>query len=226
MRRFLMFAAAIARKDLLSEIRGREFLPAMALFGVLVVLVTSFAIEPGIEDGDRVRSGVLWIALTFAFVLGVGRSFQTERQNEAIRGLLASPVGRPAIYLGKLFANVVFLFVSGAVILAFFAVVYDLESPRAIPPLLAVLFLCALGFAGVGTLFAALTLGLRSRDAVLSVLLFPLLSPLILAGSRSTQALLAGQPLLGQGFWLVLMAVYDVVFVVISLLVFDYVLEE
>ncbi len=230
MSRFRISALAITRKDLVSEWRRRETVPLTALFGALVVVVASLALEAGAVEAERVRAGILWTALTFAFVLGVGRTFESEREHDAMRGLLASPVERAALYLGKFLANVVLLAAPGIVILAVFALLHGLGSATATAQaalsLAAVLLLGAAGFAGVGTLFAGLTLGLRARDALLSVLMFPLLVPLLLAGSRSTAVLMRDGTLAGDAFWPALMVVYDLVFVVVALIVFEYVVEK
>lgn len=223
---FLSQSWAIVWKDLLAELRTREMIVSMLLFGFLVILIFNFGIEPGLRDMNLVKPGVLWAAYTFAGILGLGRSFVGEKENDCLQGLLLCPVDRAVIYLGKFLGNFVFTAVMGLVVFVFFSVLYNVNVGQVLLPMLAILLLTTLGFAAVGTLFSAVSVGIKSRDVLLAILLFPVMVPVILAAAKSSGAVLDGRGLADASNWLALLVVYDIVFFVVSLLTFDFVVEE
>jgi heme exporter protein B len=223
---FLKQAWTLARKDIVTELRTREMLLSMFLFGFLVVLIFNFGIEPGIRDENLVKPGVLWAAFTFAAILGLNRSFASEKENDCLQGLLLCPVDRAVIYLGKFIGNFVFLLSMGLIVFLFFSVLYNVDVAAVILPLGLILVLGTVGFCAVGTLFSALSVGLRARDVMLAILLFPIMVPVVLSAAKSSGAVLDGKGLTGSGGWLVLLVVYDVVFIAISIMTFDYVVED
>jgi heme exporter protein B len=167
-------------------------------------------------------AGILWIAIAFAGTLALGRTFERERQSETLRALLLAPAARPAVYLGKLLGIVVLLLAAEVLLVPLVTLLF--QAPLLAHPAWLALILVAgtIGFAAVGTLFAAMLVRVRSRDVLLPVLLYPITVPVIIAGVRATAALLEPQPDAGIiRFWLVLLACFDVVFVTLALWTFE-----
>jgi heme exporter protein B len=223
---FFSQAWAIVRKDLLTELRGASTIVSMVLLGLLVVLVFNFGAEPGADSASLARSGVLWAAFLFSGVIAVGRSFASEKEAGCLDGLLLCPVDRGVIYLGKLLGNLILVFATGVVILLFFTVVYNVSIGAGWLGLLLLLVLASVGLSTLGTLFAAVAAGVRARDALLTVFIFPLLVPLVIAAAHSSTLLLDGKSLGEAGLWPWLLVVYDVVFLAVSFMVFDFVVED
>jgi heme exporter protein B len=223
---FLKQVWAIAWKDIVSELRTREMLFSMFLFGFLVVLIFNFGIEPGIRDENLVKPGVLWAAFTFAGILGLNRSFSSEKENDCLQGLLLCPVDRAVVYLGKFLGNLVFTLAMGIIVFLFFSVLYNVDILGTAAPMALILVLATVGFCAVGTLFSALSVGLRARDVLLAILLFPVIVPVVLASAKATGGVLEGSGLSGSAGWLLLLVVYDVVFLAISIMTFDFVVED
>ena len=223
---FFSQAWAIVRKDLLTELRGASTIVSMVLMGLLVVLVFNFGTEPGTQSASLARAGVLWAAFLFSGVIAVGRSFASEKEAGCLDGLLLCPVDRGVIYLGKLLGNLILVFVTGVVILLFFTVVYNVGMGTSWLQLLLLLVLASVGLSTLGTLFAAVAAGVRARDALLTVFIFPLLVPLVIAAAHCSTLLLNGQSLGDAGLWPWLLVVYDVVFLAVSFIVFDFVVED
>jgi heme exporter protein B len=223
---FLSQTWAIVRKDLMTELRGASTIVSMVLLGLLVVLVFNFGADPGTDSAALARSGVLWAAFLFAGVIAVGRSFSAEKEAGCIDGLLLCPVDRGVIYLGKLIGNLILVFGTGIVILLFFTVVYNVGIGLAWLGLLLLLALASVGLSTIGTLFAAMAAGVRARDALLTVFIFPLLVPLVISAAHCSTLLLDGKGLGTAGLWPWLLVVYDVVFLAVSFIVFDFVVED
>jgi heme exporter protein B len=221
----LAHAWIITRKDLRCEFRAAGALLTMVLLGFLVVLVFSFSMEAGARDSALARSGVLWAAFLFPGLLSVGRSFEGEKESQCLEALLLCPVDRGAVYLGKLLTSLVFSMTSGFLVLVFFSVLYDVGLGLSWLALLGIMLLFAFGLAAVGTLVAAITVGVRARGALLTVLVLPLLVPLLIGAARSSGALLSVQPWSGLGLWPAFMAIYDVLFAAVGFVLFDYVVE-
>ena len=220
-------ALAILRKDLTSELRTRESVPAMALFSVTVFVLFHFGLDRDRLEGD-LAAGVLWVTLLLAAVLGVNRLFASEREQGGIEGILLAPIDRTALFLAKASALFLYLVMLELVALPAFAVL--LLSPGlggALPELPLILLLADVGLAVIGTLVAALAAEARARDLITPLLLLPLLVPVIIAGASASEPLLAAQQGTDDlGRWLGLLALYDVVFVLVSIAVFDFLLED
>ena len=219
---FLRALWLILRKDLTVEVRSREVAYTTIFFAVSCVLVFAFAlVKEGKPPEDGV-AGILWIAITFAGTLALGRTFERERQSETLRALLLAPAARPAVYVGKLLGIVVLLFVADLILVPL--VTFLFQAPLLDHPfwLGTILLTGTLGFAAVGTLFAAMLVRARTRDVLLPVLLYPITVPVIIAGVRGTATLL--QPTLEVDvvrFWVVLLIAFDVVFVTLALWTFE-----
>ena len=219
---FARIAWLVLRKDLTVEVRSREIAYTTLFFGVSCVLVFAFALVKegrALEDG---AAGILWIAIAFAGTLALGRAFERERQSETLRALLLAPAARPAIYVGKLLGIVALLISSEIVLIPLVALLF--QAPLLGHPfwLAAILLTGTLGFASVGTLFAAMLVRARSRDVLLPVLLYPITVPVIIAGVLATAALLEPElELAVVRFWIALLLTFDVVFVTLALWTFE-----
>jgi heme exporter protein B len=218
----LRHALRIAWKDLRIEVRSKEIFATMAFFGALLVVIFSFAFP---HDPDAVRGaapGMLWVALAFTGTIALGRAFDRERENDTMRALLLAPVPRLAVFLGKAVAMAV-LVLGVAVIVAPLLALF-LGAPLFDYPveLATTLVLGAIGIAVVGSVFAATLLKVRSRDVLLPVILYPLLIPLFVAGTKSTTALVAVHPNLEAAtYWTRFLGIYDAAFLVLSLWTFE-----
>jgi len=214
---------AIVRKDLAMEMRSREMLSSMFVFALIVMLVFSFSFELRVDNAIQVAPGVLWVAFTFAGMLGLGRSFILERDQGCLDGLLLCPVDRSVIFLGKMLGNLLFMSMIEIIILPLCLALFDLPFK---PLLLPVILLGTVGFAAVGTLFSAMTVHARAREVLLPILLFPIAIPLLIAAVKLTAGLFDGQPWSTMGRWLQFLIGFDVIFLTVSYLTFDYVVEE
>jgi heme exporter protein B len=223
---FFRVAWLIMRKDLTVEMRSREILYTTAFFAASCVLVFAFGfVKQGQAVGD-VAAGILWIAIAFAGTLALGRTFERERTNETLQALMLAPGDRPAVYAGKLLGVLVLLGLVEALIVPMVALMFDAPLFRSPGLLLALLAGGTLGFAAVGTLFAAMLVRARSRDVLLPVLLYPITIPVIIAGVRGTAAIMqdGGDPLARA--WVAMLVFFDVVFVTLSLWTFEAVMTE
>jgi heme exporter protein B len=220
-------ARAILRKDLLLELRTKESVPAMTLFTVTVYVLFHFGLDRDSLDGE-LASGVLWVTLMLAAVIGVTRLFAAEREQGGIDALLLAPVDRTALFVAK--ASALFLFLVAVELVALPAFGLLLLGPGlggTLPELALILLLGNLGIAAVGALVAALAAETRARELIVPLLLLPLLVPLLIACAQASEPLL--RPEQGPedlGRWLGLLSLYDVVFVLLSVAVFDFLLED
>ena len=212
----------ILRKDLTVEVRSKEIVYTTLFFAVSCVLVFAFALVRegrGPEDG---AAGILWIAVMFAGNLALGRTFERERQSETLRALLLAPASRPAVYVGKLLGILVLLFGAELLLIPLVALLFQARLLAHPFWLVAIMATGTVGFAAVGTLFAAMLVRARSRDVLLPVLLYPITVPVIIAGVRATAELLKpdGEMALVR-FWVTLLLALDVVFVTLALWTFE-----
>lgn len=221
---FLRQIAAIVHKDITAELRTKEMLSSMFVFALLAVIIFNFAFELRVADAATIAPGVLWVAVIFAGMLGLNRSFVLEKDRGCLDGLLLAPVDRSAIYFGKMLGNLIFITVVEAIILPIFSALFNVNLIQ--PWILAVLFLGTLGFAGVGTLFSAMTVHTRAREVLLPILLFPVVVPALIASVKLTAGLLDGQSLADMANWMQLLVAFDVILIAVSYMTFDYVVEE
>jgi len=216
---------AIVAKDIAAELRTKEMLSAMFVFSLLVIFIFNFAFDLRTDNANTLAPGVLWVAIAFAGMLGLGRSFITERDRGSLEGLLLAPVDRSAIYLGKFLGNVLFISVVEVVILPLFIVFFN-QSLGILVPLVGVVILGTIGFAGVGTLFSAMVIHTRARDVLLPIMLFPVVVPVLLAAVRLTAGILDKLPFEDVQNWLGLLVAFDLIFLAVSYMMFEYVVEE
>ena len=215
----------IFHKDLLVERRSKEQTNALLFFCLVLLFLFQFALGP---DRDRLTAalpGLLWLGFILAGLLGLGRSFLAERENDCWEGLRLTTGDKSAIYLGKLTGNCVLMAAVEIMLVLLFALFYNVDLWTPAAPLALVLALGTLGLAAVGTLFAAMTTQVRARELLFPVLLLPTQVPVLLAAVSATQALLLGQPLADVAHWLKLLAGADCVYMTIGVLTFEFVLE-
>jgi heme exporter protein B len=220
-------AVAILRKDLSLELRTRQSVPAMALFSVTVFVLFHFGLDRNELDGE-LASGVLWVTVLLATVLGVNRLFAAEREDGALDGVLLAPIDRTSIYMAK--ATALFLYLTALELIAVPAFAILLLGPGlggAFPELLAIVPLANLGLAAVGALVAGIAAEARARDLVTPLMLLPLLVPVLIAAANATKPLLMPSAHAEDlGKWLGFMGLFDIVFILLSVAVFDFLLED
>lgn len=224
MNEFLRPILVLAWKDVLLELRTKDVITSMVVFALLVGVIFNFAFDPTPDVIALVVPGILWVAITFAGVLGFNRSFILEKDNGSLDGLLLCPVSRDVIYFGKLVGIVAFMMVMEAILLPLFSVLYNF--PLLDPLLFFIAFLATLGFAAVGTLFSAIAVNTRSREVMLPVLLLPVVAPVLIAAVEATAVIMDGATLSQIGRWWQILVAFDVIFLVMSAFIFGTVLEE
>ncbi len=218
--------SAVFWKDIKTEVRTRERLSAMCFFAFLVLIVFNFAFTPNSENIRSAAPGIFWIAVTFSGFMSLTRSFITERDNDCLTGLLLSPADRGAIYLGKMLANLFAMLLLEALLLPLMVVFLNIAIWQHLPRLLPGLLLGTIGFAAVGTLFAAMSLKTRLQEALLPLLTLPVLVPALLAAVESFRAVLAGDSLSDVSAWINIGGAFALLFTAACMLLFDYVIEE
>jgi heme exporter protein CcmB len=224
---FVRTALLVLKKDFAIELRSYEVLSTTLFFAVSCVAIFSFAFVREGEAPKDAAAGILWIAIAFAGTLALGRTFERERYGETLKALLLAPAPRPAIYVGKLLGIVALLFTTEALIVPMVAFFFHAKFFDQSLYLLALLGLGTIGYAAVGTLFAAMLVRARTRDVLLPILLYPVTIPVIIAGVRGTAALLespADLPI--AQLWIALLGFFDVVFVTLSLWMFEPLMTE
>ena len=222
--RLLSATLAIAWKDVRLEIRSRDTVVSALIFGLIVVVVFNFGLNRTPGSLAPVAPGLLWVAYGFVGVLAMNRAFAREQEQGALDGLLAAPVSRDAVFLGKMLGTLAFMLVIEVVLLPVFAVMLDLPALSATLGL--IILLATIGFATVGTFFAAIAAQTRSREILLPVLFFPVIVPVIIAAVEATALVLQGGPMQAVWTrWLPLLVVFDALFLVICPWIFGYVFE-
>ncbi|MBI5536116.1 MAG: heme exporter protein CcmB [Deltaproteobacteria bacterium] len=212
-------------KDLLLERRTGEITTTSGFFATLVAITASVSLHSGPDTATRVAPAVIWLAVAFASVLAVGKSWAREREEGALRGLLVSPVSRSAIFAGKAASVAVFLFVVELLVVPVVAVLFSIDLLKHGLPLLAIVLAATPGIAFTGTLFGSMTVRTRARDLVLASVMFPLLLPTLLAAVAATRELFGGAPFDELTDYLLLMVVFDLLFGVGGLSMFGALIE-
>ena len=223
---YLRKISAIVWKDIVAELRTKEMFSAMFVFAVLVIVVFNFAFDLRVS-GQRVREvapGALWVAFTFAGILGLNRAFASEKDGGCLEGLLLAPVDHTAIYFGKMISTALFMVIVEALMLpvftAFFGVnLFDLR-------LVFIVLLGTLGFAGVGTILSAMTAQTRAREVLLPILLLPVAAPVLIAAVKATSGILDGLTMAEIATWWQLLLAFDVLFPAVAFMTFDFIVKE
>ena len=217
---------AVGIKDLRLEARNRDLIPSVLVFALMVIVIFNFAFEPGMENRQAFAPGILLVAFMFSGMLGLARSFAWEHEQQAIRGLLMAPVDRSILYLGKMISNVIFLSIIMAISLMILVVFFNLDIFHILPSLAVILGLTVLGFVAVGTLYAAMAANMKLREILLPILFFPICIPVIIAALNAMEMVMGGQELRQAVGWLRFLAAYDVIFLVVGILTFEFVISE
>jgi heme exporter protein B len=218
----------LAWKDLLMEFRTKQMLNSMVIFSLLIIVIFNYSFSNilfniKIED---IAPGILWIAFTFAGMLGLSRSFSSEKEEGCLDGLRLCPVDPSTIYLGKVVSNLVIMFMIEAIIVPLFIVLFNFSDIKGLAGLIVIILFGTIGFILVGTLFSALTVNMRTREILLPVILFPIIIPLIMSAVMATQKVLSTGDLFTAIDEIKLLIVYDLVFFIVAQLVFEYVIED
>ncbi len=224
MTQFIWPVAVLMWKDILLELRSRDLIVSVLVFGVVVVVVFNFALNATPQQATSVAPGILWVAFAFAGVLAMNRAFVREKEEGGLEGLLLAPISRDAIFLGKAAASLLFMLLVEAVLLPIFAGLLGFSALSF--TLVLTIVLATLGFALVGTLFSAIAVQTRSREILLPVLFFPVILPVLVGAVEATKQSIGGQTIVGLGHWLPLLGAFDALFLVICPWVFSIVVEE
>lgn len=224
MKGYLRSAFAVYTKDMRLEARTKETFSAVLAFAVIVAFVFGFAFDPSPSVVALVGPGIVWVAYVFTGILGMNRTFAVERDRGTLEGLLLAPVGREAIYAGKLASTTTIMLVVEVLLYPVFLVLFELDLFNIWFVLITIA--ATIGFSAVGTLFSAIAAHTRAREILLPLLFLPIVLPVIIAAVASTSAALTGDGWDGVGKWLQFIFAFDLVFLVLSSWAFDFVLEE
>jgi heme exporter protein B len=228
-------AMALVRKDMITERRSKAAFNAMAFFAAMVLFIFSFALGPDAPSmsagpGQTLLQylwpGLLWVAIFFTGILALGRSFQIEMESGGMEALRLYPGDKKAVYLGKLISNLIVLGAMELILIPVSAILYNIDLWTKLPALLGITLLGSVGFAAVGTFYAALTANLRARDVMLPVLVFPILVPIVVAAVKATTLIIRGDPMGEMWTWLRIMALVDIVLLTVCTLTFEFALED
>jgi heme exporter protein B len=221
---FFTVALAIIRKDLQAELRSRELVATMLLFALLSVLAFSFALELDRLTREEVVSGVLWVTVVFASLLGLNRSMAMERENGSMDAMLLTPISRSSIFVGKLVGNYLFTAMVGLALLPLMTILYNMNMVNLW--VIATLLLGTLGICITGTLLAAMTVQTRAREALLPIVMLPVVLPILLAAVKATTGITNNAPMTDWQIWIQVLVIVNVIYLVLCLLMFSYVIEE
>ncbi|MDR5694069.1 MAG: heme exporter protein CcmB [Armatimonadota bacterium] len=213
-------------KDLRVELRTKEILTTMMVLALLILVILNVAMGQNVATVKLAASGVLWVVFTFAATLGLSRVFLVEKERGQLSGILLAPMDRSAIFLGKMIGSTILVLLVEAVALPVFVVLFNFPLGGRVGPLLLPLFLGTVGFIAVETLFSAISAQTRLREILLPLLAFPVAMPALVGAVGATAKVLDGLPLHSAAPELQLLVAFDILFVAIGLVVFEYVVEE
>jgi len=221
---FLATVLAIINKDLRAEMRSRELISVMVLFAFLSILIFSFALELDRVAREEAVSGVLWVTLIFASILGFNRSMAMERDQGNIDAMLLAPVSRSAIFIGKLVGNYLFTLIVGLVLLPVMTMLYNMTMLN--PWVILTTIVGIFGFSTIGTLLATMTVQTRAREALLPIAMLPVVLPFLLTAVRATTGILNDTPQSNWIIWVQLLVGISVIYLVLCVLLYGFVVEE
>jgi len=222
--RFWTKVMAITWKDTLCEMRTKEIITSVLVFTLLVIVIFNFAFGASQETMKLVAPGILWATFAFAGVLSFNRSFVPEKEQGCLEGLMVCPMSREVIYVGKMLGSLLFLLIIEAIALPIFTLLFNL--PVLSLQLVVITFLTTVGFVAVGTLFSALAVNTKARELVLPILFLPVVVPIVISAVKASALALSGEPWSELSSWLQIIGAFDVIFLVVSFLIFAYVIEE
>jgi heme exporter protein B len=219
-------AYLLLRKDLLLELRRRDSLLTMFFFGTLLLFVFHFAFDMAPDKVTELAPALLWLAFLFTGTLGLAQLFQAERDNHCLDALLLSPLDRGALFVAKTAFNLSLMLTVEVVVIPLFWILFNLSGWNLLPQLFLVTLLGTVGFCALGTITAAITLRARARELLLPLVLFPLMIPVILATIRCMETVLKTGSFGDATVWLRLLIGFDVIFLTLGVLIFDWVIES
>ena len=222
--KFLSKAITITWKDTISEMRTKEIITSVLVFTISVIVIFNFAFGASQETMRLVAPGILWVTFAFAGVLSLNRAFIPEKEQGCLEGLMVCPVSREAIYVGKMLGSLLFMLIIEAIALPIFTLLFNL--PVLSLELIAITVLATIGFVAVGTLFSALAINTKAREIVLPILFFPIVVPIIISAVKASGKALSGESWGELASSLQIIGAFDVIFIVVSFLVFSYIIEE
>ena len=214
---------AIVFKDVAIEYKNKEAFSSMLLFGLLVVVVFSFAFEG--ENRKALAPGMLWVAYSFAGILGLNRSLSMETDNDCLQGLLLSPLSRSDLYIGKVAGNFLFTIIAELILLPFFVILNNLAFDSTLLWIIGITLLGTLGFVAIGTTLSLVSAQTRMKEVMLPVLQIPMTFPVVLSAVQATAMVMSGDPR-GISFPLALLGIFCTVYLTASYFVFEYLVEE
>jgi heme exporter protein B len=216
---------AIVFKDIVIEMRSKESISSMLMFGILVLTIFMFAFGAGGLDKGLVGPGELWVAFSFAAILGLNRSLAMEIDNDCLQGLLLAPIGRGELYLGKVASNFAFMMIAELVVMPVFVILNNFSFDLRMLEVAAIAGLGTLGIAAVGTILSTISANTRMKEVMLPILQIPLTVPVVIASVEATsQVLNSDSPQIST--WLTILAGFSIVYLTVSYLVFDFAVEE
>jgi len=221
---FFVTTWAILQKDLRAELRSRELLATMLLFALLSVLVFSFALELDRIAREEAVSGVFWVTIVFASILGLNRSMAMENEQDNMNAMLLAPIDRSAIYLGKFIGNLLIALVVATILLPLMTILYNINMVN--PFMILIAFLGTIGVSSTGTLLSAMTVKTRARDALLPIALLPVALPVLYAAVKGSTGIISEQPAEQWLTWLQILLVIDTIYLVMCFIGFTFVVEE
>jgi len=224
--KFILQLRAIVWKDFISEFRTKEMILFMCLFSFLVLMIFNFAFDVSNNADRGMTAGLLWVAFVFSGLTGLGRSFSVERDRGTFQGLILSPISPWTIFLAKLISVFVFTTFMEIITLFLFSILYNTTIFPFLVPLGLIIFLGTLGFTAIGTIFSAISATTRARDVLLSILFFPISVPVIIASVKATGIILNGMPFQTMFPWLKILVGFDLIFLLVSYLTFEFITEE
>ena len=223
---FIPRLRAIVWKDFISEFRTKEMILYMCLFSFLILMIFNFAFGSSLTADREMAAGILWVAFVFSGLTGLGRSFSVERDRGTLQGLMLSPVSPWTVFLAKLISVFVFTTFMEIITVFIFSILYNTTVVPVLIPLGLIVVLGTLGFTAIGTVFSAISATTRSRDVLLSILFFPISVPVVIASVKATGIILSGQPFQMVFPWLKILAGFDLIFLLVSYLTFEFITEE
>ena len=226
MNSFVQQASAILYKDLLTEFRSKERLSSMGFFSLLVLVTFSFAFTPGSPSMVEGAGGIYWVSVVFSGFLGLSRSFSQEQINDCMLGVLLAPADRSAIYIGKMLGNLITMLALQVFLLPLFAILLNVPLFHALPGILVPVLFGTFGFATIGTLFSAMSVNTRLKEAMLPMLTLPILVPMLLSAVESFRSMLQGATLGSTMEWMRVGVAFCGIFFVVCMYLFEYVVEE
>ncbi|MFQ5579600.1 MAG: heme exporter protein CcmB [Nitrospiria bacterium] len=223
--RFFNVIRWIAWKDLLSEVRNRENISSMFFFALIVIFIFSFSFSLDPKTIQEVMPGIIWVAFGFTAIIGLGKSFLAEVRNDCMEYFQILPVPKGAIYLGKFVGNVLFMLAVETFLFPLFVLFFNLDILEQFPQFLLIFVVATVGLSALGTLFSALTVQIRAREVMFPILLLPMAVPIFIGAVESTRGVFNGDPFALYSHWIQLLMVFDLIFVVVSFWIFEFILD-